>query len=80
MVAKSADGNDKFSVKVFDFGFSKRVDPFGERISNEVVGTPIFLAPEVILRLKYNAKADTWSIGILLFKLLMGKYPFGNPE
>jgi calcium-dependent protein kinase len=42
---------------------------------NSCVGTPYYIAPEV-LRGKYNEKCDIWSIGVITFMLLCGKAPF----
>jgi len=39
-------------------------------------GTPIYMAPEVLNGLSYNEKADLWSIGIIMFEMLLGKPPF----
>jgi calcium-dependent protein kinase len=42
---------------------------------NEMVGTPFYIAPEV-LKGEYNFKCDIWSIGVITFMLLSGKAPF----
>ena len=58
-------------IKLADFGISK--------MSNEsmltFVGTPNFIAPEVISG-KYSKECDIWSIGVLMYYLLSGQYPF----
>lgn len=62
------------SVKVADFGFcaelSKRL---GKR--NTVVGTPFWMAPEVIRGANYDTKIDIWSTGILALECAQGKPP-----
>jgi len=60
-------------LKLTDFGLSKFL-PLG-RLASEVVGTPGYIAPEV-LRRSYDYKADIWSAGCILYILLSGKLPF----
>ncbi|GAQ91107.1 Serine/Threonine protein kinase [Klebsormidium nitens] len=60
-------------IKAIDFGLSYRCEE-NETIK-EVVGSPFFVAPEV-LKQAYNLKADEWSVGILTYILLIGTRPF----
>ena len=39
-------------------------------------GSPMYMAPEVIMSLQYDAKADLWSLGTIVFQCLTGKAPF----
>lgn len=45
-------------------------------------GTPQYLAPEIINGMEYDKSVDCWALGILIFKMLTGKYPFNadNPN
>ena len=45
-------------------------------MTRSVAGTPYFMAPEVLLKVKYNYKADIWSLGVLLYFMLFREYPF----
>ena len=59
-------------IKIIDFGTSK----FREKeYEDELIGSPYFMAPEVIEK-KYNNKCDIWSIGIILYFIMTKKKPF----
>ncbi|KAK2975849.1 hypothetical protein RJ640_022866, partial [Escallonia rubra] len=47
-----------------------------ERRKHSVVGTPDYLAPEILLGMGHGATADWWSVGVILFELLVGIPPF----
>jgi serine/threonine protein kinase len=40
------------------------------------VGTPYYIAPEIISRKKYGSKVDIWSLGVITYLLLSGSLPF----
>ena len=64
-------------VKLGDFGLSRAFD---NTVSGEVAktfcGTPYYLAPEVWRRQKYGSKADVWAMGVVLYEMVVGTYPF----
>ena len=64
------------SIKLGDFGTSRTVST--QSAVNTVIGTPYYMAPEVLQRVGYGAAADTWSLGVILFELLTLKRPFGG--
>ena len=59
-------------VKVIDFGTSKI---FSEEKMTGLIGTPFYIAPEV-LKYSYTEKCDIWSCGVILYVLLSGTQPF----
>jgi len=68
---------DTKTVKVFDFGLSQLVYPGS--LSSNFVGSPLYMAPEVLLREKYSAfSSDVWSLAIVLIEMLTGRTPFSS--
>lgn len=65
---------DQANLKIGDFGFARKVQ--GDNFAATVCGSPYYMAPEVWARHGYGAKADLWSIGVILFEMLYGHVPF----
>ncbi|KAH9417962.1 Serine/threonine-protein kinase Nek6 [Dermatophagoides pteronyssinus] len=63
------------TVKLADFGFSRLISSNTENVIT-VVGTPYYMAPERHFQLKYSFSADIWSMGCLLYELIMLYPPF----
>ncbi|XP_074263065.1 serine/threonine-protein kinase SAPK2-like isoform X2 [Silene latifolia] len=73
------DGNSVPRVKICDFGYSKSSVLHSQPKS--AVGTPAYIAPEVLAKREYDGKiADVWSCGVTLYVMLFGAYPFEDPE
>ena len=68
--SKSTDSN----IKIVDFGFAMMYNP-GKGMK-DVLGTPLFIAPEIISEKKYNSAADIWSLGVVTYFLIWGHPPF----
>ncbi|KAJ8774864.1 hypothetical protein K2173_018123 [Erythroxylum novogranatense] len=68
-----ADGTENSQLKSIDFGLSIFFEP-GQRF-REIVGSPYYMAPEV-LRRNYGPEIDVWSTGVILYILLCGVPPF----
>ena len=61
-------------IKLTDFGFATQ---FNETdLLDEVLGSPIYMPPEIVNNEKYDQKVDIWSTGVVLYILLCGKPPF----
>ncbi|XP_018392373.1 PREDICTED: serine/threonine-protein kinase polo [Cyphomyrmex costatus] len=67
--------NDDLQVKIGDFGLATRLEHDGER-KKTVCGTPNYIAPEVLTKIGHSYEADIWSIGCIMYTLLVGKPPF----
>ncbi|GBF96775.1 hypothetical protein Rsub_09631 [Raphidocelis subcapitata] len=68
------DGSPAPRLKICDFGYSKSAL---DSQPKSTVGTPAYIAPEVLQRTAYNGHtADVWSCGVTLYVMLVGAYPF----
>lgn len=67
--------NDDMDVKIGDFGLATRVEIDGER-KKTLCGTPNYIAPEVLNKKGHSFEVDVWSLGCILYTLLVGKPPF----
>jgi serine/threonine-protein kinase ULK/ATG1 len=76
----SHDGKTKnpqpqdITLKIADFGFARFLQD--GVMAATLCGSPMYMAPEVIMSLQYNSKADLWSLGTIVFQCLTGKAPF----
>ncbi|KAL5282463.1 ULK2 family protein [Megaselia abdita] len=64
----------EITLKIADFGFARFLH--GGVMAATLCGSPMYMAPEVIMSLQYDAKADLWSLGTIVYQCLTGKAPF----
>jgi serine/threonine protein kinase len=60
-------------IKIADFGLA-----FFGKDATKSCGTPAYIAPEVITAKTYNYKCDLWSLGVMIFVMLTGYFPFDD--
>jgi serine/threonine protein kinase len=68
------ESEDNAKIKIGDFGFAKRVHTL-ESLTTRV-GTPTYVAPEILKNIPHDHRVDLWSVGIVVFVLLVGYPPF----
>jgi serine/threonine protein kinase len=67
--------DEKLNVKLIDFGFS--IIKMPSKKLNIFCGTPSYMAPEIVSKSQYSGpEADIWALGIVLFLMLCGYFPF----
>eukprot|EP01084_Bolivina_argentea_P173123 299864_1 len=74
--------NKSWDIKITDFGLSRLLEYDAEMLTT-MCGTPLFLAPEVLTSKKsggYGFEVDYWSIGVILYLMLVGHPPYNEKE
>ena len=61
-------------LKLGDFGFAQHFT--SDETKSAIRGSPLYMAPEMVLNKRYDAKVDLWSVGVILYECLFGKAPY----
>ncbi|XP_013163326.1 PREDICTED: serine/threonine-protein kinase ULK3-like isoform X1 [Papilio xuthus] len=72
LLHKGSDG--KYILKVADFGFAQHMT---EEQLRCLRGSPLYMAPEM-LRGRYDARVDLWSVGVIMYECLFGRAPYSS--
>lgn len=72
--------NEKMEIKIGDFGLATKLEFEGDR-KRTICGTPNYIAPEILEgRNGHSYEVDTWSLGVIIYTLLIGKPPFETSD
>eukprot|EP00163_Fabomonas_tropica_P009380 TRINITY_DN1918_c0_g1_i3.p1 TRINITY_DN1918_c0_g1~~TRINITY_DN1918_c0_g1_i3.p1 ORF type:complete len:654 (-),score=71.25 TRINITY_DN1918_c0_g1_i3:12-1973(-) len=75
LLTQSRDGGLP-TLKIADFGFARYIGP--QSMAETLCGSPLYMAPEILSFQKYDAKADLWSVGAILYEMVCGRPPFNG--
>ncbi|XP_076355007.1 serine/threonine-protein kinase PLK1-like isoform X1 [Tachypleus tridentatus] len=67
--------SNEMEIKLGDFGLATRIDYVGER-KRTLCGTPNYIAPEVLGKKGHSFEVDSWSLGCILYTMVVGRPPF----
>ncbi|CAK9300098.1 unnamed protein product [Gordionus sp. m RMFG-2023] len=67
--------NEDLEIKIGDFGLATRIDKDGDR-KLTLCGTPNYIAPEVLSKKGHSFEVDAWSLGCIVYTLIVGRPPF----
>ncbi len=70
-------------VKVVDFGIARLAEEADQKeltLTGQVMGTPHYMSPERLLCQPHDGRADVYSVGVVLYRMLTGRMPLGAPH
>lgn len=79
VTTESLGGKKSMKIKIIDFGTSQEFKIGSKKKMEERYGTPYYIAPDVLNK-SYNEKCDIWSLGVILYILLVGYPPFNGSD
>jgi serine/threonine protein kinase len=62
--------------KISDFGFAKNLEYGENTIMRSIVGTPLYMSPQILNKQTYTNKSDLWSIGLIFYEMIYGSTPW----
>ena len=63
-------------IKIADFGFARVVDSVEEEQIFTFLGSPLYMAPQILSKQKFSSKCDVWSLGVTIYEILYGRTPY----
>ena len=69
-----SEDKECYDIKISDLGFAQEFDK--SKGLTLVLGSPLYMAPELVCREPYSEKVDIWSLGVITYQLLSGRTPF----
>lgn len=76
---KTRNSQNLRGIKIIDFGLSTKIDPETGKVKG-CLGTPYYVAPEVLTEESYDSKCDVWSIGVIAYLILSRQLPFQGKD
>jgi len=73
-VLMQTKNKDDLAIKLTDFGFAKIF--YKERGLTDILGSPLYMAPEILRKKPYGTAVDIWAAGVLLHILIIGEPPY----
>lgn len=71
LLMKERDGD--LCIKISDFGFARVLHEHDLSLTH--VGSPVYMAPEILEYKRYTVKTDLWSVGVIMYEMLFGRFP-----
>ena len=71
--------DEPIEVTIGDLGFARRLNEEGD-VTKSYCGTPLNMAPQILNNEEYDLKADIWSLGTLVYEMLVGFPPFTGTD
>ena len=65
-----------YFMHIIDFGFAQYLAADDQNSSMR--GSPLYMAPEILLKKKYDARVDIWSVGVIMYECLFGRAPYSS--
>jgi serine/threonine protein kinase len=63
-------------MKIADLGFSKQLGPYSSNFTGTILGTPMYMAPQILISQNYTNKCDIWSLGVIAYQFLHDDFPW----
>jgi len=66
--------SDNKKIKITDFGLARYFD--NQNMIDTICGSPLYMSPEIMKNNKYDNKSDLWSVGVILYEMMVGELPY----